>query len=579
MTVSRYLAFAGPVVAVESIVAAARPSLLRLRLPNVLDHGGLQVFASGTPVVALGGERGLVLGRLFRRSDDEPVTELDGDASRCLVASEGRTLIDTFWGSYVAFLDDPEHDRRHVVRDPSGAVQVYLANDRGISVYFSDVELPLGLCLVAPEVDPAFARHWLTYSHLRTARTGLLGVSEILPGERSTTSVSGEQRSALWVPWDHTKAETQFAQPAAAVAAVGEMTRRCVTAQARGRGNVLIELSGGLDSSIIAACLAADAIEFSAVNFVSDFPDGDETQFARAVASALSAPLAEVRAPSLESVLQPGRRRLRPGSERMLLPIDAALAAEATASDANVILSGTGGDNVFCYLTTAAPALDALYSRGAGAAIEALSNIATLCDCTIWAAASGALRKHRRAALRPLWPQSRDFLSTEMADEGPDPHPWLPAPTGTLPGKREHVEMLMGVQHVLDTNARAEAVPMLFPLLSQPLVETCLRVPTWMWIDGGRNRSVARDAFAGALPASVLRRRTKGRLERLCVRTFLDNRAELRSLLVDGLLARDGLIDAAAAAAYLDQPGDPRDFRHYRLFEIANLELWLRSWD
>ncbi|MGK4422636.1 asparagine synthase-related protein, partial [Klebsiella pneumoniae] len=55
-----------------------------------------------------------------------------------------------------------------------------------------------------------------------------------------------------------------------------------------------------------------------------------------------------------------------------------------------------------------------------------------------------------------------------------------------------------------------DLLPTVSPLLSQPLVETCLGVPSWLWFEGGRNRVVARRAFAGDLPADVIWRRSKG---------------------------------------------------------------------
>src|SRR5258706_1812747 len=51
------------------------------------------------------------------------------------------------------------------------------------------------------------------------------------------------------------------------------------------------------------------------------------------------------------------------------------------------------------------------------------------------------------------------------------------------------------------------------PLLSQPLVELCLQLPTWVLTHGGRGRALARRAFATDLPKEVATSRSKGGME------------------------------------------------------------------
>jgi asparagine synthase (glutamine-hydrolysing) len=108
-------------------------------------------------------------------------------------------------------------------------------------------------------------------------------------------------------------------------------------------------------------------------------------------------------------------------------------------------------------------------------------------------------------------------------------------------------------------------------------MEYCLRVPTWLWLKGGRNRAVARAAFAGLLPEEIILRRTKGRLESMCERAYGANRETLTTLLLDGALSKAGLLDRPALETYLRRPGPPPDEAYFRMFDLAALELWLRS--
>ena len=89
------------------------------------------------------------------------------------------------------------------------------------------------------------------------------------------------------------------------------------------------------------------------------------------------------------------------------------------------------------------------------------------------------------------------------------------------------------------------------PLLSQPLVELCLRIPTYVLIRSGRDRALARRAFANDLPAEIIARYAKGRADHHS-RNILDaNLAFVRELLLDGALVQKGLLNRTNLELYL----------------------------
>lgn len=115
------------------------------------------------------------------------------------------------------------------------------------------------------------------------------------------------------------------------------------------------------------------------------------------------------------------------------------------------------------------------------------------------------------------------------------------------------------------------------PLLSQLLVEYGLGVPVWQWSAGGHDRSLARQAFAGDLPALVLQRRTKGGLESLFVPAYDRNREHLRDFLLEGLLADLGIIDCDALGAAIARPAGALDNHYVRTLQLVDMERWARS--
>jgi asparagine synthase (glutamine-hydrolysing) len=138
--------------------------------------------------------------------------------------------------------------------------------------------------------------------------------------------------------------------------------------------------------------------------------------------------------------------------------------------------------------------------------------------------------------------------------------------------------MIVGAHHFLEDPA--PGVPAsLHPLLAQPILELCLRIPSWLWSVGGRDRAVARTAFRGLVPDAILDRRTKGTLESMFLKGYMAKRAELRDLLLCGRLVEEGIVDRASLKAYLDREEQPRDAVYIRVLEIASAEQWLRSFN
>lgn len=115
------------------------------------------------------------------------------------------------------------------------------------------------------------------------------------------------------------------------------------------------------------------------------------------------------------------------------------------------------------------------------------------------------------------------------------------------------------------------------PLLSQPVIEACLRVPSWMWISGGQNRAVARYAFATQLPRDVLRRRSKGTFMNYTSGIYSRNKETIRQFLLDGCLHSRGLLDSHKLNLLLDSQLPARDRSFTRIFNLCMIENWIRN--
>ena len=575
MTPARFVACIGAVAPpgfTDEVTRAARD----LGLDLVFQAERLMVWTDPAAAIPIRGRRGVVVGSIFERKDGAyPKAK-----AVTIATAAGDDLFGAYWGGYAAFLIDPSDHGVRVLRDPSGSVGCCFSRKAGVDVVFSDAAAAHDLGLIAKAPNPFAVAHHLTFGGLMTERTGLDGVLEVLPGTSvRLDGVRPPTRRCSWTPWTFAAKDAQIADRHEAIERVRRETQVCVAAWASQYGSVLHELSGGLDSSIVAACVAEQDCALACVNAVTPDPGADERVYARQVADRIRAPLFTVMLDFADSDPKGLAEPLsaRPGSGMLHQVLDRALTRQGQRTGADVFFSGGGGDNIFCYLTSAAPAADALRQHGLGSVfLQGVRDLAALHRCTVWRAGRLAVRK----AWQPpkSWPRTPDFLAKSATPLAPDPHPWLAAPGGAPPGKQEHIHALMATHHPLAVQARHGRTPVCHPLLSQPLIELCLRVPSWMWIAGGRDRAIAREAFKDRLPLSVLQRRTKGDFTGFLGALYAGHRTEFAGLLLDGWLAANHLIDRPAVEAYLKSVSPVTDNRFARLMDLANAELWARSW-
>lgn len=536
---------------------------------------GFMVMGNAAPDVRLQAAPGGIFGDLFTREDHHRIRSVTDAEDAAIVHSRGEALVEGYWGDYLGAVGGGDGSV-HLVRAPFAALTLYQVSRGDTWIVATDVGLLIDAGWVTPRVDWTFVAHFLAYPFHRSRRTGFEGVTEVTSGARLTLAPGQRPvESSLWSPWDHVRP----IDPNDMSARLEREVRGCVRASVEGRKQVLLELSGGLDSSILAACLWDAPVRVTSANMISPSPDGDERLFARAVAERLGFPLREIALSpgELNLTASPRIRRPRPSAHALLGAWDAALTAEADVTGAEAFVSGGGGDNVFFNSHGSGPAADALRGGALRTWTHATRDLVRLHDCSVWKAARLSIRRALSPA-RLTWRPDTRFLRGLATTIALEDHPWLKLPAGVLPGKIDHIRGLMAVQNYLDGFPRASRAPILTPLLSLPIVELCLSIPSWAWIEGGRDRAVARKAFASRLPALVIDRRSKGNLSGFAGPAFEAARPRLAAHLLGGRLDEAGLVDGVALKRALDETGPPRGSDFFRILQIADVEAWARRW-
>ena len=116
------------------------------------------------------------------------------------------------------------------------------------------------------------------------------------------------------------------------------------------------------------------------------------------------------------------------------------------------------------------------------------------------------------------------------------------------------------------------------PLFSQPLVELCLRIPTYVLTHGGWDRAVARRAFYDDLPPEIRNRRHKGGIEEhLRLHPGAQPAVPARAAARRRAGARRGHRPARLAEV-LSGRATPIAAGSGELLEYAGIEAWLGRW-
>src|SRR5579859_3525071 len=314
---------------------------------DLLVHTDRLLLWSNGGMVAPGHVGQAIVGELFERGSMRPQRSIADAGWAAIGRSRGQILVERYWGAYVAFA--AEQHRVAVVRAPLGDVGCFYARTPDALMMASDIALLRDAIGRSPSVDAqALVRH-IAWPEWRRDETCLESVRELRGGDRLLVSPDGVACETLWSPWAFVARDWLIDDPDEAARAIGQAVRVSVSARAASSNRLLLLLSGGLDSAIVAASLARVQADFSCLNLVGDDAASDEQSYAGLVARSVGAEL-HVQSFDLKrvDVGRSGAAHMPYPVHRCFTQAQDSLAAEvAERQGADMILDGGGGDNVF----------------------------------------------------------------------------------------------------------------------------------------------------------------------------------------------------------------------------------------
>ena len=612
----RYIGFAWNAAEAGAVESA---TLLNTKLEQLLPDlarayvtPGLTVYCKPARTSAMGahsvGQRtGVVLGKLFSRQLDAdffpPVTRFDEAESTRILHGGGRRLVQDYWGQYIAFLHDAPSASSFVIRDPTGSLPCYFTSYRDVTIFFSHLQDCVALGVNDFSVNWQYVTARMIMQLVEVNETGLKEVSQLAPGECRIVQARRPPRTELY--WDPVRiaASDPIEDLEIAAAEARKTVLACVSSWAASYPHIVQRLSGGLDSSILLACLrqARSRPDLTCVHHFERSVWGDERRFARLAlesagqSNALSCELLETErrpedvalraAMNVAPTPSPGRYMTSHELRRLDVPV-------ANRQQA-AVFTGTHGDGVF-FTKRQFSATDYFHRHGFGRHLMRITHATALVEgIAVWKLLPEAIREGWRARHEPYAfsndmsrrAQSCQFIAAPALDnflrssERYFVPPWLDAADRLAPGKLCHLKILAVPKSIANPFEHPEDPDWIMPFASQPVLELFARIPSYVLTAGGQNRAVARRAFASELPPEIFWRHSKAFGNHFLLTVFQRNVSLYREMLLEGVLVREGLLDKRKVEEFF---ATARDAGARGLVELLqthfNVETWLREW-
>ena len=567
---------------------------------TVYNNHGLIVLQTGEnkgrmQAYALENGAGVILGKLFRKSpcgDHSSIDKtLSEDVSQKTIATEGKHLVEHYWGRYVAFLSNNQSHKKSVLKSPVEGFNCNYIHYRGVTVYFSFLEDILSLNIHDLSFNWHHIRRHVKYFLLNKPDTAFNELFKLQGGE---CRQHGQDEISSIFHWDPVKIACG-AENIEDLMEAARMLRQqvvgCVSAWAAGYDKILHTLSGGLDSSIILAGLmeCRDPEDVTCINyFPKSDKSGDERYFARLIAKHYGVEL-------IERELDPAHVKMEKLFDISLswtpelyltfldrCPYELQLAHEVGAE---VLFNGEGGDAIFFQSPTHFAASDYFQLHGLTTGFFRVAlNTARLMKKSIGYVLYNAVKDRATNLnlnkLNVFSLEDSNVLNSknmQNIDYTDTLDSRLRAANDLPYGKKYYIaltDMPNAYHHSGNASAFLENCS---PLLSQPIIEFCLRIPSYVFTAEGKDRGLARMAFKDDLPREILRRESKGGISNYVQNILKNNMGFIKENLMRGTLVKENLLDQDGLKRILTSPQASVDIEFVNILRHICTEIWLRK--
>jgi asparagine synthase (glutamine-hydrolysing) len=587
--------------------ADAQAVLAHRRLSIVDLAGGHQPLANEADTIWV-----TFNGEIYNHRDVRAQLEGAGHAYRTRSDTEtivhayeqwGDDCVLRFRGMFAFAIWDSTARRLLLARDRLGVKPLYwaLAGDR--LLFASEMKAILESGLVAARPNHRVLSEVLATRGTAGDETMFEGIFKLLPGHRLVFEGGRIRAEKYWdVPLDGPDPELERLHDGALIDRFRELLKESVRLRLMSDVPLGMFLSGGIDSSAIAALMARE-IDRPVDTFSVAFSDRrySELEYARTVARAIGANAHEIVIDDRDFFGALPRlvwHEDEPIAHPSSVPLH--FVSMLARQHVVVVLTGEGSDELLAGYGKYPRAVinwraGGVYERLVPAAVRA-----TVANSLVPRLPGRAGRYARRSFLAmprnasamfldnfagmPLH-QQRELLSSAALGDGDAYASSLAyfnevnGRSGIL-GRLLHTDMKTYLVELLmkqDQMSMSASIESRVPFLDHVLVEFAARLPDRLKLRGFTTKRILREAIRGLLPDEILTRKKMGFPVPFGQWTRDRWQPVVRDVLLDRRTRERGLINAAAVERLLDAHGNGSVAGGDAIWALVNLELWYRT--
>jgi asparagine synthase (glutamine-hydrolysing) len=545
-------------------------------------------YASDDPqldkIIKLPDEQGLLVGKIFSKENYKPAT-FTHEISQALITNPA-LLLKQFWGRYAGVLYDKHVKSITLIRDPLGLSSIFYVLTSDSILFSTELSLLYDMVEEKPSIDWNYFAEYIINQNQALPTTPFKEVRELLPGMELSFTLGG--KVSYRHLWDITQSTvTTINDKYAFEEELLAILKACTRAWADESTGVCVELSGGVDSSSIMILLQdilPDGKKLIGVNYIDSKMSGsNEIEHAQEIADLCKIPLSflDWQDFSLLDSLPSSWRPNRPSSLFLFYSKNQQLKELASSQGCNIIMNGQGGDHVFLAPPPLNSLADLWLTQGLKNFSDTLSQLSALYRMPLIPLISHNLKSvaHYYRGISASTPDDLCYLDPSLAKTIVKHDFYL---KDTLhffyPAKAAQIE---GLYHAISYAERDQAIQFqtyVHPLLSQPLVELALRIPTYQSFDNGYDRIFLRKTVSHIKNAKALWRTIKGQTTGSTAKQFALHAHKIQDIVAEGSLAKSGIINIEWFNRELIKINHGLCDNLWPVSHIFVSQLWLNQW-
>lgn len=543
------------------------------------------------PDTVLENDSSLIAGRVFSSLHN---TNFNQDQFKRLSNFRSEDVLEKIWGKYVFIKKCPKPGEVEVIIDSTGQLPFFytsLAN--GDLLFASNIELIFRILNQKPTYNWNYLCSYLMQGNNSSIETPFESIFELPPGCRLNISQRKIETTPFWNPLN--SYNSKQLQEKGAICALKEAMKPWIEPYE----NVVVSLSGGLDSSSLVYCLK-DIVRkdqnLKAINYYhSQIQSSNEFEFAKKVCDEANIELkgfdvsefVPFNPPKNVFTILPNKPFPGHVSLHWLEMINKHVALDSSYT----FISGHGSDHIFMRPPSKRSFSDYILERGTKGGNNQLKGIAHFYRDSIFSLLKenvkslslhyiGKKKEKMYAKERlkdlPIWHNS----STRQTALSEFYHPiYNTLPKNILPGKFDQVDAVyegLASIHVDLTNSET---PTYYPFLYQPVVEFALAFPTYNLFKEGYDRFPLRKAISDHYNTQTVWRRDKSQTTGLFQIGLRKNLQSILSLCLEGKFVQQGFLDAKELQKTMHRIASGDAHQLWPFIYVASAEMFLKAWD